>query len=441
MANIMEVDVGPSNVCCSKNEIEFFEPRQINTVMQQGKFVDVHPMSTVSASDAPIEFFINGSPDDYIDLKQTMLVVRCSASKDDGTTALGATKSIAPVNNFMHSLFSDVSLVLGNKQVEGGTFMYPYRAYLHNLLTYGSATKKGLLRAAGWVKDVSSATMHNHEDKAWLARAGWITTMDEIEFAGPLCLDTLVQSKYLLNNISIKIKLSRAKPEFYFMKHVATETVKLTISSAILYVRRVQMTPSVILQNETALLHRNALYPIQHTEITTYTISKGSLSHNKESIFRGKIPKLIIVGMVSNAAFNGSYATNPFNFEDFNLSLMALYKDGESVPGRPYTPKFKKKTCSREYVALHQALELYNVDESRNITLDDFLNGFTLMAFNLSPDMEISGPAQTMRDGNLRLEVRFTTALPDPINVVVLAVFDSQIEITKNRDVLLDYNV
>ncbi len=437
----MEVDVGPSNVCCSKNEIEFFEPRQINTVMQQGKFVDVHPTSTVSASDAPIEFFVNGSSDDYIDLNQTMLVVRCSVTKEDGTTSLGATKSIAPVNNFMHSLFSDVSLVLGDKQVEGGTFMYPYRAYFHNLLTYGSSTKKGLLRTVGWVKDVPSATMHDKDDAAWIKRAGWIISKGELEFAGSLCLDTLVQSKYLLNNMSIKIKLSRAKPDFYFMKHIDGETVKLTITSAILYVRRVQMTPSVILQNEAALLHRNALYPIQHTEITTYTISKGSLSHNKESLFRGKMPKLIIVGMVTNAAFNGSYATNPFNFQDFDLGFMALFKDGESVPGRPYTPNFKKNMCSREYVALHQALELYNVDESRNITIDDFLNGYTLMAFNLSPDMEVSGPAQTLRDGNLRLEMRFTVQLPQTINMVVLAVFDSQIEITKNRDVLLDYNV
>ncbi len=436
----MEVDVGPNNACCSKNEIEFFQPRQIQTVMQQGKFVDVHPTSTVSASDAPIEFLVNGSADDYIDLNQTMLVVRCSVTKDDGSS-LGATKTIAPVNNFMHSLFSDVSIVLGDKQVEGGNFMYPYRAYLHNLLTYGSSTKKGLLRAAGWVKDVASATMHEKDDDAWKARAGWIVAKGEIEFAGSLCLDTLVQSKYLLNNMSIKIKLNRAKPDFYFMKDVPAETVKLTITSAILYIRRVQMTPSVILQDEEMLLHRNALYPIQHTELTTYTINTGSLSHNKESLFRGKIPKFIIVGMVTNAAFNGSYATNPFNFQDFDLGFMALYKDGESVPSRPYTPNFKKKLCSREYVALHQALELYNVDESRNITLEDFMNGFTLMAFNLSPDMEISGPAQTLRDGNLRLEMRFTAQLPATINVVALAVFDSQIEISKNRDVMLDFNV
>ncbi len=170
----------------------------------------------MSPTNAPIEFHFNGSPDDYIDLNQTMLVVRCSVTKEDGTTDLGNTANIAPVNNFMHSMFSDVSLVLGDKQVEGGNFMYPYRAYLHNLLTYGSSAKKCLLQASGWVKDVPSATMHSKTDASWKARAEWIDTTNEIEFAGPLCLDTLVQSKYLLRNISIKIKLNRAKPVFLY---------------------------------------------------------------------------------------------------------------------------------------------------------------------------------------------------------------------------------
>ncbi len=208
-----------------------------------------------------------------------------------------------------------------------------------------------------------------------------------------------------------------------------------------LYVRRVQMTPSVILQDDSMLATRNALYRLQHTEMMTYTIPTGSQSHNNESLFNGHMPKVVLVGMVTNAAYNGSYKTNPFNFQHFKLNHIALYKDGESMPGRPFTPDFENKLVKREYVALYQTLDLYNVDDSRNITYDDFLDGYTLFGFNLTPDASVSGHAQPFKDGNLRLEMRFAEALPSTINVVVLAIFDGQMEITRQRDIILDYKV
>lgn len=39
--------------------------------------------------------------------------------------------------------------------------------------------------------------------------------------------------------------------------------------------------------------------------------------------------------------------------------------------------------------------------------------------------------------GNLRLEVRFSTALAAPVNFVLWAVHDSAIKINRNRNVLL----
>jgi hypothetical protein len=43
---------------------------------------------------------------------------------------------------------------------------------------------------------------------------------------------------------------------------------------------------------------------------------------------------------------------------------------------------------------------------------------------------------QMPRDGNLRLEVTFEKELAASINVIVYGMFDTQIEITKDRDVL-----
>ena len=171
----------------------------------------------------------------------------------------------------------------------------------------------------------------------------------------------------------------------------------------------------------------------------SYTIPQGDLSHTKENMFHGLLPKFIIFGMVENKAFNGDVRSNPFHFNHFDVNHVALYREGESVPGRPLTPNFDEKMFTRTYMNLIESLELYNRNEDCDITLQDFANGNSLFAFNLTPDMTMSGHAQPYRDGNLRLELKFSKPLPASINVVVMAVFDGKVEVTSQRNVLTDF--
>jgi hypothetical protein len=52
---------------------------------------------------------------------------------------------VGPVDLWMHSLFSDVSVSLNEKLVSPPTSMYPYRAYIETLLSYGPAAKESQL--------------------------------------------------------------------------------------------------------------------------------------------------------------------------------------------------------------------------------------------------------------------------------------------------------
>ena len=40
------------------------------------------------------------------------------------------------------------------------------------------------------------------------------------------------------------------------------------------------------------------------------------------------------------------------------------------------------------------------------------------------------------RDGNLRLEIKFAEPLAKAINVLIYATFDSELQITKNREIV-----
>ena len=426
---------------CSKSEVDLFSKRPVQTVLEKAGYLDVHPLNNVATNTGPIEFHVAGSPEDYIDLNDTALYLRVKITESDGQPAVADDK-VFPVNNFMHSIFSNASLIIGDKQIEGGIHMYPYRAYLSNLLLFNSSIKDdGALRASGFLKD-EPGKLDDEENDALATRMGFFTqTGNTADFYGPLWLDMFTQSRYLLNQIDMRLRLDRSKPEFCFIRtgDANTKTVKVDIENAILYVRRVKVDAATLQMNENQLKVQNAVYPVQRTEMLSYTISKGDLSHCKENLFRGQLPKFVIVGMVLNKAYNGDWENNPFNFQHFNVNHVALYRDGESIPGRPYTPDFSKNLYAREYMSLLSSLELYNRNEDNDIEWSDYDAGYTLFGFNLTPDMTMAGHAQPYREGNLRLELKFAKALPDAINVIVMAVFDGVVEITRHRNVLTDF--
>ena len=60
---------------------------------------------------------------------------------DDDDAAFDGGEDDGPVNLWMHSLFSDVSVSLNEKLVSQPTSLYSCRAYKETLLRYGPAAK------------------------------------------------------------------------------------------------------------------------------------------------------------------------------------------------------------------------------------------------------------------------------------------------------------
>ena len=88
-------------------------------------------------NNAPIEFIIPPQTEHWTDLSQSYLYVKFKIVKADGQP-LDADSNVAPVNNFLHSMFSSVDLYLNNKLISSNSDTYPYRAYIENLLSYNA---------------------------------------------------------------------------------------------------------------------------------------------------------------------------------------------------------------------------------------------------------------------------------------------------------------
>lgn len=70
----------------------------------------------------------------------------------------------------------------------------------------------------------------------------------------------------------------------------------------------------------------------------------------------------------------------------------------------------------------------------------DFALGYTLYAFDLSPSLVDGDQFELVKSGALRLELKFSDTLPNPVHVIVFGELDSMIEIDRSRQVLTDFS-
>ena len=430
--------VHPDSCECAKTELELFTLPPTQTAIESSQWVEHRPVSSVTPG-APIQFAVMGSGEEYIDLSETYLQVTLHITKPGGedleSGAEGADRGVGPINNWLHSIFSQIDVSLNERLVTPSTNTYAYRAYLETLLSYGPAAKESHLTAAMWYKDTCGVFDDTENlNLGFQSRRKWTKSSKKVTLIGRPHLDLCFQDRLLLNGVDFKMRLVRSKDSFCLMGDG-----KVNIDDVSLFVRKVKVNPTVQLGHIKALERTTAKYPIKRVETKVFSIPKGNLSANQENLFLGQLPRRIVIGLVENVAFSGVSSKNPFKFDHFNTDFLALYVDGNQIPCKPLQPDFDNDLYTRSYVSLFTGTGLLSQDHGNHISWEDFGNGYTLFAFDLTPDMSDGGHFNKIKQGNLRLELHFKEQLPQTMNAIVYAEFDNIIEIDKARNVLFDF--
>ena len=76
-----------------------------------------------------------------------------------------------------------------------------------------------------------------------------------------------------------------------------------------------------------------AKYTIRRAVCKTISIPNGFRDVSHEKLFSRQLPTRLVIGLVGNAAFNGAFDRNPFNFHHYNLMEISEYADGQQQYG------------------------------------------------------------------------------------------------------------
>lgn len=426
---------------CVKSELDLFALPSTQTSIENGQWIHYKPISSLS-DDGPLEFQVPGSGDDYIDLSHTLIHIRAKIVNQD-LTSLKETINVAPVNNWLHSLFSQLDVYLNQKLVSPPNNTYGYRAYIETLLNYAEPAKQSHLTCGMWYEDTAGKMNNTDEsNKGFTQRQGYTKDSKVVEMVGHLHGDIFNQEKFLVNGVEMCVKLVRSRETFNLMASASDIKVKVVISDATLMIRKVKLNPSVLLAHQKVLATTTAKYPITRAEVKVLTIPSDVQGKTLDNVFLGQIPKRCIIGFVNNTAFNGNYTKNPYDFDNFDISSFSLYIDGMQIPSKPLEPEFSNDIYTTMYHTLFSGTGLHFLNDGNGINRDRYAKGYCLMAFDLTPDLSASSTSHwnLIKHGSVRLETRFKNALTQTINCIVYAEFDNLIEIDKNRNVSVDFS-
>jgi len=405
--------------------------------------MEYNPVSAI-AHGLPIEFNVLGSGQDYIDMNNTQLYVRAKIIRANGD-AITNDDHVGPINLTLHSLFSEVDFKLNGTLISSTNNTYAYRAYIETLLSYSPDTKSSQLTASMYVKDtaghmdVNDPIGDNVRNTGFVKRYSFFRASAEVDMIGHLHSDLCFQDRFLPSDVGFRIRLVRQKDAFCLMATGDQPTYKIHIADCKLYVRKVRLSPSVFVAHAKAMEIGNAKYPIRRIVVKSFTVPQGNLDFSQENLFTGQLPTRVVVGCVDNDAYNGAWNKNPFNFKNYDLTQLKLYLDGQQHYMRPLEPDFTNNHYIREYMSLFEGTGKLNKDEAIDVSRSDYPNGYTLYAFDLTPDLAEGDHLNLTREGTVRLDAKFSVALANTINVIVYSEFENIIELDRNKNVIFDY--
>ena len=291
-----------------KSEIDLFSVPPTQQSLERGRWIGYTPLSSVENTDSPINFLVTGT-DEYIDLSKTILTVTGKIVKDNESVLDGANQtSVAPVNNFLHSLFKQVDVYLNGKQVTPAMGTYPYRAYIETLLNYDVSAKESQFSSALYYKDTatqmdevgslpSSKTItlkkesivptpaNNLEvsipvpgsgNQGFAKRSQFIQNSKQFVLSGPIFADIFMTDRLLLNMMDLRVVLNRSSNAFCLMdlsdKANPAVKPKVQLSHVELKIRKVKLDQAVSDGIERTLKQTPALYPIRRVECKILTV-------------------------------------------------------------------------------------------------------------------------------------------------------------------------
>ena len=404
---------------------------------------------TTSLDENCIEFEFQTDRNYYVDLRQSFLALKLKFVKGRGYDTYESKEKkkehkdesvvftetgddsdqeeevarVTYVNNIMHSIFSNVEVYINNQQICNSNGLYAHKSYISNNFKAAISEYKGVLHCEGYDYEQDPEDIANPLlDPFFTRRMKLLSRPDGFMLYGKLGIDFFSTSELLYPNMKIRLRLIRARPNFYMISD--NPNVSLGIVDCSLYTRRIALKDDYHKKRMDMLAYAPVEYNYLETLAKTFIIPARQSQFIQENIFNNAPIRRIAIAMNTNSAFTGSFTENPFWYQQFDLRQIRILRGGQPIVD------FDTADNCRLYVTTMKAMNFQ--DDIPSITIDDFKDHYVLV-FDLTSMQDATENCHypELVGEPLRLELNFTNPLENVTELIVLGERMSSVAVDK----------
>jgi hypothetical protein len=425
-------------------KLNYWNPTQFQLAINSERLITYYPL-TQPQPGAPIEITGVTGPGIFLDLDASKIEIEMRIIKADGTD-LGAADDghVGPVNNIGHSMWSNIEFMINGRTVTEAGILYPVKALICHKLSHSpeSLTTKGVV-TCGYKSDtegtasMDNASSANDGPNAGLVeRAKLFRRSKKVTMSIHPYVDVFSMKQYFPDNSSFTIRLYPAANNFALITDNA-ENYKIDVKSVKFIARSLEVNTGVMLAHSKMLAQTHALrIPYQKLSYSARIIPQNVTNHTMNALYQSQLPHRVLVMLVNNEHINGTYASNPHHYRNFNLRTISMKIDGEEYPREGYKMDFENDNYTDAYNKVLEGLGFDVENIGIDLTPTSWAKGFTFFVFKLSPG-PLNGVGSRTRVGNSLLSMTFAAATPVPINCIMFSDYDNVLEIDEQKNVLI----
>ncbi len=234
---------------------------------------------------------------------------------------------ITHVNNILHSIFSDAELYINNHQIYNSNGLYAHKSHISDIFRSLLSDYKRVLHCEGY--DYEEDPENVVVGPFFTRRRKLYSRPDGFMLYGKLGIDFLTTSELLYPNVKVRIRLIRARSNYYMMSE--NPNVSFGIVDCSLYTRRVMLKEHYHEKRMSQLAYALLEYIYMETLAKTFIIPARQNQCIQENILNNAPIRRIAIAMNSNSAFTGSFAVNPFWYQQFDLRDIRILRGGQPI--------------------------------------------------------------------------------------------------------------
>ncbi|KAK2702070.1 hypothetical protein QYM36_019317 [Artemia franciscana] len=367
--------------------ISYFQSPNVDVSVKSAYFDPIYPVVPLSDG-SPIHFRFSSNENYYSDMRNSILELKVKVFKSDGNLVTDSDNVSYDDGGIMNTLFQNIQVFVND-------------------------------------------TLVSSEDGTLDAKLAVFTT-ETFRVAARPSHHFFQLNQFMPPALKIDIKFSPSLPRLVFRKlEKAAPDVKLTISEAVLHIRKVKIVSSLALAVEKIKASgSNLKIMIPKLMPTARIIPTGSLSFAESSLTTyGHLPSKVILGLVKTSNQLGSYESSPFKFELLHLSSLHLKVNGQPI----YSLNFSDQSYRLLYEMSMRTLEETKQFLKMDYPMKKWIRDSSLICLDISgtPDLSL------IKDGTLRLDLTFSQATDASVSLIIIGFQETFLEIDKSGAVFL----